>query len=68
MSKANVHKELFNYTIPHFATRTLKKLNEKFPDLEFKLVMSPLPEYQFKYLISMRRDGRHVAFVEKCKF
>ena len=57
--------KLYSYQTPSGATRTLRHLRDRFPGAEFKLVVSPLRSYPFRWLIAHVSDGRTVAYVER---
>jgi hypothetical protein len=63
----NKPPQLFNYYSPTQATRTLNALREAFPNNTFDVVISPLPAYQFRYLVLVKRWDGMTGYAQKTK-
>jgi hypothetical protein len=63
----NKPPQLFNYFSLTQATRTLNALRAAFPNNTFDVVISPLPAYQFRYLILVRRWDGITGYAQKTK-
>lgn len=52
---------LRNYSTIGRAQAYARKLQTRFPDCEFVVVLSPFQSYAFRWLIKVNRGGRYIA-------
>jgi len=52
---------LRNYSTIGRAQSYARKLQARFPDVVFVVVLSPFQSYAFRFLIKVQRGGRYIA-------